>query len=742
MQLTKTALTVLEKRYLKKNDSGEPCEEPEDMFRRVAANIAQADKAYGASADEVKKTEEMFFELMTSLKFLPNSPTLMNAGRRLQQLSACFVLPVEDSMESIFDAVKNAALVHQSGGGTGFAFSRIRPKGDLVSSSKGVSSGPVAFIGAFDYATGVVNQGGFRRGANMGVLRIDHPDILEFIRAKKDGGLKNFNISVALTDSFMEAVGKKKDYPLINPRNVKEAGKLNAAEVFDTIVRLAWETGDPGVIFIDKMNRDNPTPNEGEYEATNPCGEVMLLPYESCNLGSANLAKMVKNGAIDWDELKKTVHAAVHFLDNIIDMNRYPLPQIEEITKKNRKIGLGVMGFADMLVMLGVKYDSTEAISIAKEVMKFVRDEGRKASARLAEKRGAFPNFEQSIFSGASKIPALRNATITCIAPTGTISMIAGCSSGIEPLFAISYVKKVMGGTELPETNPLFEKIAKDRGFHSEDLMLEIARTGTVSGCPQVPEDVKSLFRTAHEIKPEWHVSMQSAFQLYTDSAVSKTINMPRNATEDQVKEAYLMAFNFGCKGITVFRDGCKSEQVLYAGSGVKTEEFQAVKEAIIFPADLHPRPRPDTVSGETMRMLTGCGKLYITVNRDEHGPCEVFTQMGKSGGCAASQSEAVSRIVSLALRSGVDRSEIQEQLAGIRCPQPGPLQQHGAVLSCSDGIARGLKQAFELRAEVQEEDGKPRSGGIVGMCPDCGHVLEHLEGCAVCKGCGYSKCG
>jgi len=575
LKLSVNAVSVLERRYLLKDEEGRVVETPAQMFRRVAKAIAAVDRRYDPEVD-VKTVEEEFYNVMANLEFLPNSPTLMNAGTDIGQLSACFVIPVEDSMESIFDALKYMALVHKSGGGTGFSFSRLRPKGDLVKSTKGIASGPVSFMRVFDTATDVIKQGGRRRGANMGILRVDHPDIMEFITAKtREGFLSNFNLSVAVTDEFMKAVKNDEEYPLINPRTNMEVRRLKASDVFDLIVTMAWKTGDPGVVFIDRVNKANPTPLLGEVESTNPCGEQPLLPFESCNLGSINLAKMVEDGKINFEKLRKTVKTAVHFLDNVIDANQYPLKQIEEKTLGNRKVGLGVMGFAEALIKLGIPYDSEQAVQVAERLMRFISNEARKASVELGLKRGSFPNFKGSVWEKKG-YKAMRNATVTTIAPTGTISIIAGTTSGIEPLFAVSFVRNVMEGTRLLEVNPLFEEVAKKEGFYSEELMMKIAKKGSVQGFTEIPEKVKRIFVTALDISPEWHVRIQAAFQKYTDNAVSKTINFPHDATVDQVRRAFLLAYELGCKGITVYRYGSKREQVLYIGSMLRGEMSEA----------------------------------------------------------------------------------------------------------------------------------------------------------------------
>lgn len=564
LKLSLNAISVLERRYLLKDEAGRVIETPSQMFRRVAKAIAAVDAVYDKSV-RIESVEEEFYRVMVNLEFLPNSPTLMNAGTDIGQLSACFVLPVGDSIEEIFDALKNMALIHKSGGGTGFSFSKLRPRGDVVKSTMGVASGPVSFMKIFDVATDVIKQGGRRRGANMGILRVDHPDVIEFITAKeKEGVLTNFNISVGVTDEFMEAIENDGYYSLINPRNGNVVKRLKVRAVFDLMATAAWKTGDPGLIFLDEINRRNPTPHVGMIEATNPCGEVPLLPYESCNLGSINLSRMVRDDKIDWEKLRETVRIAVHFLDNVIDANKYPILQIEKSTKANRKIGLGVMGFAEMLIKLGIPYDSEEAVATAEKVMSFISEEARKKSVELGEERGSFPNFPGSIWEKMG-YKTMRNATVTSIAPTGTISIIAGTSSGIEPLFAVAFIRNVMG-TQLFEVNPLFEQVAKERGFYSMDLIARITRTGSVQEINEVPSDVKRLFVTALEIAPEWHVRMQAAFQKYTDNAVSKTVNLPYEATIDDVRRIFMMAWKLKCKGITVYRYGSKSEQVLVVG--------------------------------------------------------------------------------------------------------------------------------------------------------------------------------
>jgi ribonucleoside-diphosphate reductase alpha chain len=565
LKLGVNAIKVLQRRYLRRDSRGNVSETPSQMFRRVAHAVASVDKKYGGTS-EIASLEERFYNMMASLEFLPNSPTLMNAETALGQLSACFVIPVKDNLVSIFDAVKATAIIHQSGGGTGFSFSRLRPRGDIVKTSGGVASGPVSFMKIFDATTEEIKQGGRRRGANMAVLSVHHPDIIDFVTVKsKLNILANFNLSVAVDDAFMKAVERNGETELVNPRNGKVVKAVSARELFSLIVTKAWESGDPGLIFIDEINRHNPTPKLGKIESTNPCGEQPLLPYESCNLGSINLAKMVVRGKVDWKKLESIVKDAVHFLDNVIDANRYPLEEIERITKGNRKIGLGVMGFAEALIKLGVRYDSEDALATARRIMRFVQRAAYEASVALAERRGSFPNFKGSIWDKKG-YKCMRNATVTTIAPTGSISIIAGCSSGIEPLFAVSFVRNVMEGTRLLEVNSLFEETARRQGFHSADLLMKIARTGSVQEIKEVPRDVRKLFVTALDVSPEWHVRIQAAFQEFTDNAVSKTINIPPDGSPEAVRASFLLAWKLNCKGITVYRYGSKPDQVLYIG--------------------------------------------------------------------------------------------------------------------------------------------------------------------------------
>ncbi len=765
-EISKNALTVLEKRYLGKDENGNVLESVEDMFRRVSDTIAAVDANYDTSTDTRALSDE-FYKLMTDLRFLPNSPTLMNAGRTLGQLSACFVLPVEDSMEGIFDSVKNAALIHKSGGGTGFSFSRLRQSGSAVRSTGGVASGPVSFMKVFNAATEAVKQGGTRRGANMGVLRIDHPDILDFINCKADNSeITNFNISVGITEAFMEAVEKQSDYDLIDPKTKQAVGHLSAEKVFDMIVDHAWRNGEPGIIFMDRLNRDNVTPTVGEIESTNPCGEQPLLPYESCNLGSINLVKMLRKTLtgyeLDFRLLGDTVEKAVHFLDNVIDANNYPLEKISETTRASRKIGLGVMGWADTLLMLGIPYNSDEAVELAERVMRYINNTGHAASARLAEKRGAFPLFSVSTLKEG---PAMRNATVTTIAPTGTLSIIGGCSSGVEPVFAYAFIRNIMDGTEMIEVNPVLTAKLKELGLYNDELLKKIASEGTIAHCSEIPEEVRRVFVCSHDIKPIDHIKMQSAFQKYTDNAVSKTVNFPKEATRNEVRDVYLLAYKEGCKGVTIYRDGSREEQVLNIGK-VNREgaPIQSVHQSpSSCPAcdevdfgHIEPRPRPDITRGFTEKMKIGCGSLYVTTNYDENGICEVFTSTGKAGGCP-SQSEATARLVSVALRSGISINEVYDQLKGIRCPST--IRQQGmSCTSCPDAIAKVVMKVSKLIEEQPKEKASyemptekpvpqkhpiiPATANEIHACPECGSVVEHEGGCVICRNCGFSKCG
>ncbi len=730
--LSDNAKNVLKRRYLKKNSAGKVVETPEKMFRRVALHIAKAEKKDEDEAN-VKKMENIFYNMMTELKFLPNSPTLMNAGRRLGQLAACFVLPVEDSMEEIFDSLKNAAIIHKSGGGTGFSFSRLRPKDSRVGTTGGIASGPISFMKIFNTATEQVKQGGTRRGANMAILRVDHPDIMDFIYSKKnDNELNNFNISVGVTEAFMEAVKNESNCDLIDPRDKKKTGELNAAEVYQTLVQQAWENGDPGIIFLDRINRDNPTPALGEIESTNPCGEQPLLPMESCNLGSINLSKFVtynnESPAIDYEGLKEVVWWSVRFLDNTIDMSKYPLPEIDKMVKGNRKIGLGVMGFADLLYQLKIPYNSESALGLAEEVMGFIQKESHEASKCLAEERGVFKNFDQSVFKDQQGC-IYRNATITTIAPTGTLSIIADCSSGVEPLFALSFVRNVMDNDKLIEVNPHFERVAKERGFYSSELLDTIALEGGIQHIDEIPEDVRKVFVTAHDISPEWHIRMQAAFQKHTDNAVSKTVNLSRDATVEDVLKIYNLAYELDCKGVTIYRDGSKENQVL---SFSEKSKYGDPLAAVV-------KERPETLEGFTSRMKTGMGQLYVTVTEHEGQPFEVFATIGKSGRSTTAKTEAIGRLASLALRSGVKVENVVEQLKGIGGEHP-VFQEGGLVLSIPDAIGKVLEKRYLSDGSyVKSRYGNSLLGEI---CPECGQTISFEEGCMICHFCGFTKCG
>ena len=819
--LTENARIVLGLRYLKKNEKGEPVEEPETMFWRVARVVAEEDRRHGATDAAIDEVARQFYDLMATGTFEPNSPTLMNAGRPLGQLSACFVLPVDDALSNgecgIYDTLKSMALVHQSGGGTGFSFSRLRTEGDTVRSTMGVASGPVSFMRLYDSSTEVVKQGGTRRGANMGILRVDHPDIRAFITCKDDTSqITNFNISVAITDAFMQAVANGEDYDLVSPRTGEITGRENASEIFDMIVEGAWKTGEPGVFFIDRANEFNPVPKLGEYEATNPCGEQPLLPYDVCNLGSLNLGPFVREGfswgadpqdAIDWEGLRRVVHLSVHFLDNVIDANRYPLPQITELAENIRRIGLGVMGWADMLVRLGIPYNSHAAVRLAEAVMRFIDEEAKVASAKLAGSRGVFPAWAESIWgpddscarrpdgSRIRPMRPLRNCNLDTVAPTGTISIFAGCSGGIEPLFAVAFMRN-QAGVLMPDVNEDFVRIAREGGWYSEELMERVAESGHIHH-EEVPEEVQRVFVTAHDITPEWHVRMQAAFQKYTDAAISKTTNFPHEATPEDVREIYELAFSLGCKGVTVYRDGSRPMQVLSTGKTGKEPETigeeapstgdieQELADAreechrlrgeiekyqqrdrdrdLLAGAGRHKRKRPALLKGRTVKMDCPLGDLYVTINEDETGrPFEVFCTLGKAGGAAMADAEAIGRLISLALRSGIPITAVRDQLRGISCDRAVGFGLR-KVLSAPDAIGQAIEYYLQEKDGVQGEliltapvtsaagaaspslassdSGSSRSG-YLGSCPDCGTgQLSFEEGCVKCHVCGFSEC-
>ncbi|MDE0395271.1 MAG: vitamin B12-dependent ribonucleotide reductase [Gammaproteobacteria bacterium] len=819
--MTENARLVLARRYLKKDEEGNPVEDPETMFWRVARVVAEEDRVHGATESGVEELARQFYELMTTGKFEPNSPTLMNAGRPLGQLSACFVLPVADALSNraksgIYDTLRAMALVHQSGGGTGFSFSRIRPKGDTVRSTMGVASGPVSFMRLYDASTEVVKQGGTRRGANMGILRVDHPDIREFITCKDDTSqITNFNISVAITDAFMAAVAAGATYDLLSPRTGDVVGSDNAREIFDLIVDGAWKTGEPGVFFIDRANEYNPVPALGEYEATNPCGEQPLLAYDVCNLGSVNVGAFARPDGrrdgtaeerIDWDGLRRVVHLSVHFLDNVIDANRYPLPAITELAQRIRRIGLGIMGWADLLVRVGVPYDSGEGVRLGRRVMEFVNEESRVASERLAASRGVFPAWEASIWgpdgscarrSDGTRIRPerrLRNCNLTTVAPTGTISIFAGCSGGIEPLFAVAFMRN-QAGALMPDVNEDFVRVARAGGWYSDELMERIASEGHIH-FDEVPEEVQRIFVTSHDIAPEWHVRMQAAFQEHTDSAISKTTNFANEATAGDVREIYELAFRLGCKGVTVYRDGSRPLQVLSTGKTGKQEgasetERRALEQHLADSREevhglririeelkdriekqdrnartiRHKRQRPPVLTGRTIKMHSPLGDLYVTINEDKKGRAfEVFTTVGKAGGAAMADAEALGRLASLALRSGIPITAVRDQLRGISCDRAvgvGP----NKVLSAPDAVAQAINRYLADREGVQQElpitapvafeggaaavqaEGRgnplPVDPSFLGSCPDCGAgQLAYEEGCVKCHICGFSECG
>ena len=811
LDLSANALTVLERRYLVKDDQGKPVERPQDLFWRVARTIAAPDRTYGASNRAVESLAETFYELMATRVWMPNSPTLMNAGRPLGQLSACFVLPVEDALSNghsgIYDTLRAMALVHQSGGGTGFSFSRLRPKNDVVRSTMGVASGPVSFMKLYDASTDVVKQGGTRRSANMGILRVDHPDILDFIHFKDHlTQVTNFNISVAVTDAFMLALEAGKPYDLIHPRTGKVVGECDAREVFKQIVHGAWKTGEPGVFYIDRANHYNPVPHLGSYEATNPCGEQPLLPYDVCNLGSINVGLFVKNGEVDWDGLRTAVHLCTHFLDNVIDANKYPLAEIDDLAKRIRRIGLGIMGWADLLVRLGIPYDSDKGVALGRKLMEFIDEESKVASGKLAEQRGPFAEWEGSIWGPDATcarnargerirpMRKLRNCNLTTVAPTGTISIIAGCSSGIEPLFAVAFMRN-QAGVLMPDVNEDFVAIAKREGWYSDDLMKEIAEAGHIH-FDAVPKTWQRVFVTAHDVTPKWHIQMQAAFQDFTDSAISKTCNFGNDATEADVEQIYRYAYELGCKGVTVYRDGARENQVLSTGSTAKKVQEGAVgagkdalAEALSRIAELDTelqrtrdrlhdveaenlqrrakRSRPDLLKGSTRRIESPLGTMYVTITEDDKGqPFEVFMSLGKAGGALMADVEAVGRLISLALRSGVPLPEIYRQLRGISSDRAVGLGPN-KVMSVPDAIGIAIEKWMQEKQGVQQELGMsggapapmpsevvPGSSGdallstrrpeqdFIGACPDCGSQLAFIEGCAKCHVCGFSECG
>src|SRR5919199_1714463 len=760
--LSKNARIVLEKRYLVKDEQGKPTETPEELFWRVATVVAEADRRYGASEGAVQAVAEEFYRLMTERRFEPNSPTLMNAGRPLGQLSACFVLPIEDALsngqDGIYDTLRSMALIHQSGGGTGFAFSRLRPKGSMVRSTTGVASGPVSFMKLYDASTDAVKQGGTRRGANMGILRVDHPDILEFITCKEDlTQVTNFNISVAVTDEFMRAVRARADYALRDPHSGKEVARLDANAVWNRMIEGAWRTGEPGCFFIDEANRYNPVPHLGAYEATNPCGEQPLLPYDVCNLGSINVGYYVRDGKMDWEAFRQDIHLSTHFLDNIIDVNKYPLAAIDNLSKRIRRIGLGVMGFADALVRLGIAYDTPEGVEFGRKVMEFVDVEGKKESERLANERGPFPEWARSIWGPDETcardadgkrirpMQMLRNCNVTTVAPTGTISIIAGCASGLEPLFAVAFMRN-QAGVMMPDVNEDFVAIAKREGWYSEALMERIAREGHVN-FPEVPTKWQRVFVTANQIAPEWHIKMQAAFQEHCDSAISKTTNFAHTATVDDVRAIYELAYALHCKGVTVYRDGSRDNQVLSTGATEKAAaardgkadaaekrligelqgtiaelnaDVERLKKAL-FDAESEnlqrrmKRARPDKLRGTTIRKETPLGTMFVNITEDDRGqPFEVFLNLGKAGGSAMADAEAMGRMISMAMRSGIPLTEVHKQLRGISSDRAVGLGPN-KVLSVPDAIGIALEEWWRDKQGVQQELlPEPRSNGAL----------------------------
>jgi ribonucleoside-diphosphate reductase alpha chain len=771
VELAENARIVLERRYLAKDNQGEIVETPEGLFRRVAHNLAQAELNYGVDEDRLRQVEEQFYEVMTRLDFLPNSPTLFNAGRPLQQLSACFVLPVPDSMEGIFDTIKYTAMIHQSGGGTGFSFSRLRPEGAMVGSTAGVASGPVSFMKVFDGATEAVKQGGTRRGANMGILRVDHPDIEKFIEVKADmTTLTNFNISVAITDAFMQALERDEEYDLWDPHLEKVVGHKRAREIWDKMIHNAWKNGDPGLVFLDRINATNPVPQWGPIESTNPCGEQALGPWDSCNLGSINLEKFAvlkSNGwQVDWDRLGAIIPTTVRLLDNVIDMNKFPIPQIGEMSRANRRIGLGVMGFADLLMKLGVPYNSEEAVQWAERIGQFIESRANTASLQLAEERGVFPAWDGSIFDTRPDMypdrPRYRNCTRTTIAPTGTISIIADCSSGIEPVFALAFMrqhyldrKEAKKPTQMTEVNEYFLQIANERGFYSEDLMSYLAQGGSLIERMDVPADVRQVFVTAHDIEPEWHVRIQAAFQRHIDNGVSKTINFSHSATPDDVENAYLLAYHEGCKGITIYRDGSRDLQVLSHQGAQKADQSGELTAAVVEPAPPRRRRLPDERQSLTHKFRVGDQEGYLTVGLyEDGGPGEVFIKVSKQGSTVSGLMDTIALLTSISLQYGVPLEVLSSKLKGSRF-EPSGMTDHPELRTATslvDYIFRFLEYKFVdgggfspaqlslFKGSIEVLDVVPAQTGM--GCPECGSLLHFAEGCMICRTCGYSKCG
>ncbi|HBP51049.1 MAG: Ribonucleoside-diphosphate reductase alpha chain [Candidatus Shapirobacteria bacterium GW2011_GWE1_38_10] len=811
-EVSENAKYIAETRYAQKDESGKSTEKVKDIFFRVAENIAKGDAKFGKGAGEIEEQSKVFYDLLAQQKFFPNTPCLVNAGKAKQQLSACFVLPIEDSMDSILETMSNMAKIHKSGGGTGFSFSRLRPSGDYIKTSGGTTVGPVSFMQAYNDVTSQVKQGGVRRGANMGMLGIDHPDVLRFAVVKLDEySLTNFNISLAVTNAFMErletdkafvkddsipeevvekiriaegnrdvdlrlreieeqikklyewakATNEAEGYELINPRNNQVTMKLNAYKVFNLVTRLAWQYGDPGLVFIDRMNEpsSNPVPKLGRIEATNPCGEQPLLPYDACNLGSVNLSKFVKEKDLDWDELGRVTKEGVHFLDNIVELNEFPVDKIREMVTKTRRIGLGIMGFADMLFKLGVSYDSEEGLGWAEKVMKFVTEKAKEATQELGKERGVFPEWENSVFAGTDYRP--RNMALTTIAPTGTISMIADASSGIEPLFSLGYQKNTVEGKTLYMMNPIFVEELKKRNIYSEELMGKIVKNGgKLEGLEEIPADLEKIFRTALEISPEWHIKIQGAFQKYTDNAVSKTINFPRSATVEEVQKAYILAYSLGTKGITIYRSGSREKEVIQTVKDDKGEEVKIVAKAT-------KKKTPEAARGIRLRKACDVGRVYTSVFFEEgDGPVEVFVNLGKSGGYMAGSAEVTGRLASLALKYGATLEEVADELVGISCGQRVGFG-NGTVLSMFDAVGKSLLEIsqgeqldlFEgektkiempkvkngeqknLLAEIRSKQASEESAFT--SCPECGSPLQAEEGCFKCSNafCGYSKC-